>query len=213
MRKICGMIMVLCLLLVTQMTGYATPPAVEGFMGVPWGANRQQVEAVMVRHGYAKIPRPDFCSDPTYARNSVCSPDLAIYDGSYADERAELQYLFLNNAFYAGQAEMAAINGPKLTAYQAAIFPKIKELLIAKYGQPDEEFQKPAERQSTYSAIIGAQARALWRLNAGEAGGDEVELSIYKQEGTGGNWGMLPGYVKVYYNNRSLEQKLKNSNL
>ena len=125
MRKIFGAMIVLSLLLATRMTCFAAPPPVDGFMGAPWGASRQQVEAAMAEKGFALIEQR---ADGVVDR----------YRGVFADHPAELLFRYNKNVFYYGEAHLLDAQGKGLDAALDA-YHAMARLLTAKYGPPDRK--------------------------------------------------------------------------
>ncbi len=174
-----------------------------GFLGVPWGAKRQQVDAAMAEKGYVKLAKPDWCA--TVPANRLCDPSLVNYDGMFAGERAELRFVFQDNALYQG---WVAITGYRTTvlADQVYIYNRLKTLLTEKYGPPTRE--KRTVRPNGW----GESAVASWSLTGDS--GDRIEISVMME-------GVLladpkrpfPGGGEVYYTNQTLEKRLKSNSL
>lgn len=121
MRKIFGLFIVLTLFLVAQLTGYAAPP-VEGFMGVPWGADRQQVQKAMEERGFKLLEqRADGVVD--------------TYQGTFVDQPAQLKFQYYKNGsvFYSGSAAFLHVKGRSPDSAMAYYY-ELKGLLTAKYG-------------------------------------------------------------------------------
>ena len=182
----------------------AAPPAVEGFMGVPWGASRQQVEAAMAEQGFEKLARPEFCS--SFPQDPRCDPTLLRYSGQFAGEQAEINYSFQNKAMVKGWVSIKSFVPFNLTG-QMDSYTRIRGLLTQKYGLPTSD--SPGE----------FTADARWLLTSGDAGGDQVEIQIiiakafktgYTSTGTPVG---QPGWIEIHYINRSLQERLLNSNL
>lgn len=192
---------VLGVMLLLQATSYAAPP-VEGFMGVPWSASRQQVDAAMAEQGFIKLAKPDWCA--TVPANHLCDPGLVNYDGRFGGERAEIRFLFQNKELYRGWVMLTASQTTRLID-QVNAYTRIKTLLTEKYGPPftDEKSVRPKG--------WGQAARASWMMSSGEAG-DQIELVVL-MEGVFTTSVVSSGYVEVFYINQSLEKRLKNRNI
>ena len=98
---------------------YAAPP-VDGFIGVPWGASREQVQTAMAEKGFALIGLNLDRGD--------------TYKGNFAGYPAELYFEFLNNVFYKGSARLLDLRSPNYEAYFG-----LKGLISAKYMQVGRE--------------------------------------------------------------------------
>jgi len=184
-------------------SAYAAP-SVEGFMGVPWGASRQQVEAAMAEQGFEKLAKPEFCS--SFPQDPRCDPNLLRYSGQFAGEQAEVNCSIQNKAMVKGWVSIKSFVPFNLTG-QMYSYTRIRGLLTQKYGPPTSD--SPGE----------FTADARWLLTSGEAGGDQVEIQIiiakafktgYTSTGTPVG---QPGWIEIHYINRSLQERLLNSNL
>ena len=203
MRKALRMVIVFWVLLGLQATVFAAPP-VEGFMGVPWGSSREQVDKAMVEQGFVKLAKPDWCA--TVPGNALCDPGLVNYDGRFAGERAEVRFLFQNKALYRGWVVLLSSETIYLQD-QVNAFARMKALLTEKYGPPttDEKHTRPKG--------WGQSARTTWTLSSGDSG-DQVDI-VLLMEGVFLMDAKRPqsGRVEVFYINQSLEKRLKNSNI
>jgi len=203
MRKVLGVAVVVCLLLTLQAIAFAAPP-VEGFMGVPWGAGRDQVDKAMAEQGFVKLAKPDWCA--SVPGNALCDPGLVNYDGRFAGERAEIRFLFQNKALYEGWVALFASETIYLQD-QVNAYTRMKALLTEKYGPPS------TDNKTIRPKGWGQSARATWALTSGDSG-DQIELVVL-MEGVFLYDAKRPqaGYVHVFYINRSLEKRMKTSNI
>ena len=188
-------------MLLLQATSYAAPP-VEGFMGVPWGAGREQVAKAMAEQGFIKLAKPDWCA--TVPGNALCDPGLVNYDGRFAGERAEIRFLFQNKSLYQGWVMFTMSQTTRL-ADQVNSYTRTKALLAEKYGPPTTETKYIRPKGGSESA------RASWMLTTGDPG-DQVELVVL-MEGVFTYSIVSSGHVSLFYINRGLEQRLKKSNI
>lgn len=125
MRKIISTVIILGLLLVLQTAGQAAP-AVDGFMGVPWGANHEQVQKAMEARGFTLLEqRSDGIIDK--------------YRGTFTGKPAELSFQFENNVFFEGEAAFLDVKGAQETVVRLSYL-EMKQLLTAKYGSTAEEY-------------------------------------------------------------------------
>jgi hypothetical protein len=130
MRKIIGAIIVVSLLLMIQITSYAEPPPVDGFIGVPWGASREAVEKAMAERYFPKDPDS--------------KADKYIYNGYYAGYQAYVTFYFINNQFFEGGASLIDVfRDAKEGDYRHLVdqyFSAFETLLIQKYGNPSSRY-------------------------------------------------------------------------
>lgn len=203
MRKALDVVIALCLLLLLQATVFAAPP-VEGFIGLPWGSSREQVDNAMAEQGFIKLAKPDWCA--TVPGNALCDPGLVNYDGRFAGDRAEIRFLFQNKALYRGWVILSSSETIYLQD-QVNAFRNMKGLLTEKYGSPT------TDEKNTRPNGWGQSARAVWELTSGDSG-DRVDI-VLLMEGVFLYDAKRPqsGRVEVFYINRSLEKRLKNSNI
>jgi|GEM_PF-3666922 len=125
MRKIFSAVIILGLLLVLQTTIQAAP-AVDGFMGVPWGTSREQVQKAMEERGFTLLEqRSDGILDK--------------YRGTFIGKPAELTLRYENNVFFGGEAAFLDVKGAEADVVRLH-YMEMKELLTAKYGLPSQEY-------------------------------------------------------------------------
>jgi len=97
---------------------------VDGFIGVPWGASRQQVQKAMEERGFTLLEqRADGIVD--------------TYQGTFTGQPAELKFQYENNLFISGEANFLHVKGQSLDAVRA-YYMELKGMLTAKYGSPTE---------------------------------------------------------------------------
>jgi hypothetical protein len=142
MRKLFCAVLILSVLLATQIPGYAQRPAVDGFIGVPWGASRAQVQAAMAKKGFTLLEQR---ADGVFDR----------YTGTFAGHPAELEFSYEKNVFHYGQAELLDAQmenwGPRTNA-MVMIYREMVQVLAAKYGPPDETYiDVPGENRAVAS--------------------------------------------------------------
>lgn len=125
MKKIFRTLIVLSLLLILQATCYASPP-VDGFMGVPWGSGRQQVQKVMEERGFTLLEqRADGIIDK--------------YQGTFVGQPAELTFQYQNDVFFSGEAAFLHVKGQSVDATRT-YYMELTGMLKAKYGLPTREY-------------------------------------------------------------------------
>lgn len=118
-----SIIMVLAVAAFT-VTVYAAPP-VDGFLGVRWGASRDQVEKAMRERGFTLLVQ----------RSDV---ERDIYRGMFADYPAELEFQYEKNAFFSGTAAFLDVKGREPMIREQRYI-EMKRLLALKYGPPSIE--------------------------------------------------------------------------
>lgn len=105
-------------------TAHAAPP-VDGFIGVPWGASREQVEKIMQGKDFTLLEkRSDGAVD--------------TYHGTFADYPAELKFQYEKNVFFRGSAAFLDVKDRDLMIIKMR-FIEMKNLLSLKYGLPNQE--------------------------------------------------------------------------
>jgi len=173
-------IVLLMVLVLSALPAYAAPP-LDGFIGVPWGASRQQVQKAMEERGFTLLEqRADGIVD--------------TYRGTFTGQPAELKFQYEKNAYFAGTATFLHIKG----SFDAsmAYYYELKGLLTAKYGTPTV-YANAAGQESvcrweglpataTPQGQVNIQLRygkvfygtGYWGKGMYEADGVEVEYSI-----------------------------------
>lgn len=103
-------------------------PAVEGFVGVPWGASRLQVASVMREKGFTLIT------------NRVAGfYDADLYRGSFADHGANLYFHYDGkDSFSSGEAFLLTVQGHNFDVAMSGYY-DLTSLLKAKYGPFEQE--------------------------------------------------------------------------
>lgn len=121
-------------------TASQAAPTVDGFMGVPWGANHEQVQRAMEERGFTLLEqRADGIVDK--------------YRGTFTGRPAELTFQYENNVFFEGEAAFLDVKGAESDVVRLH-YMEMKELLTAKYGSPAKE----------YSAENGRNIACAWDL-------------------------------------------------
>ena len=122
------------LFVLSAMPAYAAP--VDGFIGVPWGASRQEVQKVMQERGFTLLEqRADGIVD--------------TYRGTFTGQPAELRFQYQNNVYFAGTAAFLHVKGS--FDGSMAYYYELKEQLTAKYGTP-----------LTYNIASGSERSSRW---------------------------------------------------
>ena len=127
MRKLFGAVLILGVLLATQIPGYAQRPAVDGFIGVPWGASKAQVQSAMAKKGFTPIKQGDELYDK--------------YKGTFAGHPAELEFWYAENVFYHGEAALLDSRVPeKFGDVTLVTYQQMVRVFEAKYGPADVSY-------------------------------------------------------------------------
>lgn len=117
---LCGLLM---LLVFSTLSAYAAPP-IDGFISVPWGSSREQVQKAMEERGFTLLEqRDDGFSD--------------TYQGTFTGQPAQLRFIYEKNVFYKGEAAFLHVRDKDYYAVKA-YYTELKGLLTAKYGPPVE---------------------------------------------------------------------------
>ena len=128
MRKLFCAVLILSVLLATQIPSYAQRPAVDGFLGVPWGASKAQVQAAMAKKGFTLLEHRGDSGDVYWGPFNVIRDYPATFD-----------FIFEDNVFYAVNVQILpsqkAENPYRLVMdWHWSVYQALKE----KYGPPDE---------------------------------------------------------------------------
>jgi len=172
------------------LSAYAAPE-LNGFMGIPWGANVEQVRQGMVQNGF---------SLHTEEKWGVLTQEV-FENGVYAGYRVYAASAFLKfNTMYAVTLTIKGEEGSGIDA----IYNHLKTLLQEKYGPPDGEKQSWANNRPTTGVKV---TTTTWLIP--NAGRQPHEISLSKTP----DWylgKMRMGGVAVSYNNNALEEELTN---
>jgi len=139
-----------CLLLTLQVPAYAQ--AVDGFLGVPWGASKNQVVKAMEDRGFPV--RPPF--------DNQFTGEFAGYQG------ANLAFFLERNSFYWAQASIC--HTPENTGYPEvqSCGQNLENMIRSKYGTP-------AGRRQTHSNAY----EITWGGVRNSTGSDEITISLW----------------------------------
>lgn len=97
---------------------------VDGFIGVPWGASRQEVQKAMEERGFKLLE---------HGADVV----LDYYLGTFTGQPAELVFMYQKELFISGEANFLHVKGQSLDAARA-YYLELKGMLTAKYGPPSQ---------------------------------------------------------------------------
>jgi len=97
----------------------AATATVDDFVGVPWGADKQQVATTMAQRGFKLIDERELYGNL-----------YLVYQGTFADEPAELVFEIGKNGFKRGTADLLSYDNMMPYFYE-----KLTRLITAKYGK------------------------------------------------------------------------------
>ena len=161
----------------------------DGFLGVPWGANTEQVVKAMKERGYRQLKAAD-------------SGQL-VFKGAFAGEPCQLTFRLLANSFYSASANYCARSGHSAAPQQA--FMRIVQDLSDKYGPPTN---RRSDMMKTNDGKEHPQEGAWWELVDGKTSdkyGITVDFGVtWFADDTGDQY-----VVNVYYRADSLGERLK----
>ena len=172
------------------LSAYAAPE-LNGFMGIPWGANVEQVRQGMVQNGF---------SLHTEEKWGVLTQEV-FENGVYAGYRVYAASVFLKfNTMYAVNLTIKGEEGGGIDA----IYSHLKTLLQEKYGMPEGEKQSWANNRPSTGVKVTS---TTWLIP--NEGKQPYEISLSKTP----DWylgKMRLGGVSVSYGNNALEEELNN---
>lgn len=143
--------------------------SVDGFVGVPWGANSAAVTAAMTQRGFAPLSQ---------------TAEKAEFQGQFADEPANLTFYFMKDRFFRGEAELLkARNMDKAAALK--YFEEFAGMLQAKYGK--------SERVGAYSKDIEIYTYSWYNLPAAAQPPGQAGITI-----SGGQFGKKNAVIIDY---------------
>ncbi len=188
------LIIVLVLLAVSDVmsSGIACADEVpDGFVGIPWGANRNQITNAMRERGYNEL-----ISDPP-------TPDTLEFEGAFAGYPCMLMFKLTANSFYWGIASSCAKSPYR--DFPQRYFERVVNTLSKKYGPPAERYIVEKDRSNITAAI--SLETAKWALI------DNRTLDKYSIDvNIGRSWfssGTLKYSVGISYQADSLMKRLE----
>ena len=174
-------------LVLTSITVTGEAAALDGVLGVTWGASPQDVKQVMDKTGFT-LWKED--TDPQVGYYATYA------DGLYAGYSVTgLTFSFLSNQAYAAKVSIS----DKRADIQAA-YADLKKLLTQKYGLPKPEvvLHIPVNMPGVRTTVMDTYVTE-WTLD----NGSELPFTIALNKNP--TWGT----VEVYYANNALREKLK----
>lgn len=163
-------------------------PAPEGFVGLPWGASRNQIMEKMNAQGWIKL--------------SGRSPDEAIFKGSFDGNACELHFVMAGNSLVKGYATPIARFPVRDNSATRYVYESIVRHLTEKYGPQTDGGEGPGI------------AMTVWEFGDGVTT-DKYKIEVmFNKEGT---WfSDVDGeytYIQVDYTALTLSERLKKQNL
>lgn len=164
----------------------ASAPA--GFVGIPWGASRNQIMEKMNAQGWIKL--------------SGRSPDEAIFKGAFDGNACELHFVMAGNSLVKGYATPIARFPVRDKAATRYVYESIVKHLKEKYGPQTDGGEGPGI------------AMTVWEFGDGVTT-DKYKIEVmFNKEGA---WfSDVDGehtYIQVDYTAITLGERLKNQNL
>jgi hypothetical protein len=191
--------LVLAIFIVLLMCGISTMSASgsDGFLGIPWGSSREEVAKVMAERHFPKDNSSTFEAEKR-----------EIYVGTFAAERAYLNFIYTNNKLVEASANFIEVNSgatvPRITmsttdGYNAMAdywFTRFEGLLIEKLGQPTMRYPGNNEPWQPREAI--------WRMGDSD---NRISVTLYKEHAYRDRDNDLNSCVFISYRNDSLAEK------
>lgn len=171
---------ILVVLLTAIITGLPSPAEAaappDGFMGIAWGANQQQVKKAMSERGFV------FLSE---------DKKVIKFKGEFAGNTAELKFLMTNGAFFEGWADYMgrAVFVPGVQDK----FREVVKLITEKYGPPTKSGAR------TYPGIKGSYEDYAWEFAGPEGAGPTRIVCAMVPPGPYWNENQHEAYFIVYY--------------
>jgi hypothetical protein len=213
-------------IMISVIPSFAAPPAGDGFLGVPWGADMKQVE---IKLQQTKGFKQTFDQDRQQFIKEHEAPGYGeiIFEGTVANRFACITCVFQNNSLYKGEIRFVDQNRPdsfeKLKQYSSEwknnqfilnFYEEITGLLIEKCGLPVCESGEKEKFGFTNEAQLGAKVIAAEWLLTGGTSGDKINIVC---KGISGYYSNIEnglkdtGLVEVVYTNQSLYKRLLSS--
>lgn len=127
--KICILVILFSLILICFAASVsATSVVPDGFVGIPWGANKDQISKIMNDRGYTTqgtIP------------DSRDLPSTLLYRGAFGGQNGQLEFRLLNNVFHMGRATYLGMFAAEPA--KESIYMQIVNQIGAKYGAPQSD--------------------------------------------------------------------------
>ena len=171
-------------------------PYPEGFVGIPWGASRDQVVKVMNERG--------FTTEGTVSSQDQPASTL-LYRGAFDGQPCQLEFYFSSNAMFKGRASHLGLLQP--AGAQLALYRQLVNLVSAKYGLPQAD---KIQEDKTNTGEIWRFGKAEWLFTVGEAPDKyRIEADLIPPVMYFSKYNKSLGYIFITYTAVSLEERLK----
>lgn len=163
----------------------------EGFLGVAWGANTEQVVKAMKERGFRQL--------------TGANPGRPTFKGSFAGSPCQLSFSLMANSFYNASANFCARSDTPASPQFA--FRRIVDDLSSKYGPPTE---RGSDKLKTNDGKEHPQEYAKWNFVDGKTS-EKYSITVdfgvtWFADDTGDQY-----VVNVTYWASSLGERLKKS--
>ncbi|MDR3566071.1 MAG: hypothetical protein P4N59_32175 [Negativicutes bacterium] len=150
--KVSIMVIIFSLVLMSfAVSASASAVVPDGFVGIPWGANREQVIKTMNERG--------FTTQGTTSWGGM-APSTLVFRGAFDGVPCQLQFDLLNNALYAGHATQLGLFSPP--GHLEGLYKRMVSQIGTKYGPPQSD--KMNEYKEDNGKIYGRGWMASWEL-------------------------------------------------
>lgn len=189
----CRIILAIVIWILSSISVMPTSQAanIDGFMGMPWGANAKQVKQAMMDNGFAVLSEN---------KNGI-KQDSHFYGGYYADYPAGTAIFLLYDQMVLAVATIPD-DSARLKKDYNAIFNDIKGLLSEKYGYPETQDQKFETVPWNNGNKRMGTSFLEWPMYNNETLVCKIRLELTTLDGS-------PFCIRIIYHNIELEKKLQ----
>lgn len=168
----------------------------DGFLGVPWGASRDQIIKTMNERGFTTQGAIGSADRP---------PSTLVFRGAFADQACQLEFYLMSNALYKGRASHLGLLQPP--GAQLALYRQMVKQIGVKYGPPQSD---NVQEDKTNTGEIWRAGKAEWNFTDGEAAEKyKIGIDLIPPVMYFSNYNKSLGYVFITYTAVSLEERLK----
>lgn len=164
---------------------------IDGFMGIPWGANAKQVKQAMLDNGFIVLKEN---------KNGI-KQDSHFYGGYYANYPAGSDIFLLYDQMVLAVATIPD-DSTRLKNDYNAIFNDLKGLLSEKYGYPETQTQKFETVPWNNGNKKKGTTFIEWPMYNNETLVCKIRLEFITLDGS-------PLSIRIIYHNIELEKKLQ----
>ncbi len=188
------LLIVLVLLAVSDVTFFGIVRAGEvpdGFAGIPWGANTNQITKAMRERGYK-----EFTGEP--------KPGELKFDGDFAGVPCLLLFDLTANSFYSGSADYCAKSPYR--QFPQSHFETVVNKLNAKYGPPQNRKSFVNENGGGAELLEKAQ----WTfVDSDTSDNYSIDVLLFRSSFFDGMHGSIQYFVSITYQADSLKKNLE----